>query len=452
MKQVCIECLFTIQLSIDNDGVLFGNSSILASNGNAEFSDLQITTEGNYAIYAKSEKAISNTSEQFTIKNYYILLDLVSNYPVITRQTLHTKSYFSLEISIYDSKKYNKIYTTGSYLVSIKIVPYTKIENNSQNYTYNGKGTLLNFLIPKIGSYNLTAYGDGLISDQLSLTILDSKFSWSFTLEHPNNIIIQFEKSLSSSITIEDFSIKCEKGKNIEYVLEANDTQYYYITAIAKETIPKNTEISIQLIKQDVISEDGFYFDNSVLYVKLNYVFIDFSMMYYAQFIANYSSTTAKVAASTNIAAALVKSPSFMWSFMNSMDVIAYLPLNSITYPGGLVLYFSTLGSLNLLPNPATYLFSISNTSEPYLEARRFGFETSYFLYNNGILTAYFIVYVSLIPIFFIGSRIFKNSIGLKCSNYLKNYKYGFFLRFWLQSYINIGILSIIQIRSVNII
>lgn len=39
--------------------------------------------------------------------------------------------------------------------------------------------------------------------------------------------------------------------------------------------------------------------------------------------------------------------------------------------------YLTSLGILNLLPNPAEYLFTVSNSLESYLECKRFGFTIS---------------------------------------------------------------------------
>lgn len=447
MIYLCLTCSFKIVINFDNNSRHFGEKSGVSSNGVAAFDNLQIKTEGNYTIQMKSDKAISSESSTFLIKNYYLHLNLVSKFHVITNKDLHLKSYFSIEAQVLDSDKNRNLY--DSYRISLNITPDTEIENYKTVTTFNSKGTFSDLRIFEIGNYQLKAYGQGLISGNINISIIDCYFSWSYKLEKINNITIQFEKNLERLLNIEDFLITSEKA--INFTLQQQNFSEYIITAIAEETIPQDTEISIKVIENDIKSEDGFYFDNSILYINLSYIYVQvlFPSSFIVQAIVNSSSTSIKVSISSSIVAALVSNPSFLWSLMNCLDIMSYLPLSSLPYTDSLVSYFTTLGSLNVFPNPADYFFTISNTSEPYLEGKRFGFETSYFLYNSGLLLSYFIISISLIPLFYLGSLVLKNSIRAKCIRYLKKYKYRFFLRFWVQGFLNIGVLSIIQLRSV---
>lgn len=171
--------------------------------------------------------------------------------------------------------------------------------------------------------------------------------------------------------------------------------------------------------------------------------------------ITNIASESSKVTIGVSVSvltAGILSSPSFLWALMSSKDIIAYLPLNRFSYTENIIDTLPKVSALNSAFNPGKYIFSLSSKRKPYLEARHFDIKTSYFLCNCGMWFAFFFLYVSMIPLLYIGTYIKKEIIRKKCQTLLSNYRYSFFLRFWVQAYTNIGFLSIIQLRSVKYI
>lgn len=236
----------------------------------------------------------------------------------------------------------------------------------------------------------------------------------------------------------------------MKFVLQELSRPLLNITTNPLETIPQDTEVKVKILKTNIKSDDGYYFDYSEKTILLNYVFVPFPTLAATAAVTNTSKSSTTAIGSSSVVAGIVSNPSFLWSLMNSLDVLAYMPIGNLRYTANTAKFFTTMGSLNVMPNPAEYMFTVSNESTPYSLAKNYGLSTSYVLYNSGLLVFNFIFCVSLIPILFLCTKIFKNKIGTKCSKLLKSYKYKYFLRFWLQGYLNFGFLAIVQLKSVK--
>lgn len=62
---------FYVNIQLDSDGSLFGDTSIYSISGIAKFTNLYVLTENTYRIIATSSNAFVGYSETFIIKNYY---------------------------------------------------------------------------------------------------------------------------------------------------------------------------------------------------------------------------------------------------------------------------------------------------------------------------------------------------------------------------------------------
>ena len=92
-------------------------------------------------------------------------------------------------------------------------------------------------------------------------------------------------------------------------------------------------------------------------------------------------------------------------------------------------------------------IFDSDSTSKPIEREQRSGIESSVLWINIGPNTLLFILYIVLIPFVLIGTKI--PYISDRCYVFLENYKFSFFIRFWIQVYLDFGIFSLIQIHSV---
>ena len=100
----------------------------------------------------------------------------------------------------------------------------------------------------------------------------------------------------------------------------------------------------------------------------------------------------------SSIISGILSSPSCLWSLFNMLEIITYLPLNSIPYPEQLLTLFNSIGVLSIFPNPLSKLIHSENDSTPYLEAQRYGFTTSLFFSNAAQFLLNFVIFIAFIP------------------------------------------------------
>ena len=166
--------------------------------------------------------------------------------------------------------------------------------------------------------------------------------------------------------------------------------------------------------------------------------------------ISNSTAAAAQVIVSTSISLSIMSNPSAAWTLLNTIQMIQYIPLNSNPLTPGLQAFIKGLGQYNIMPNTFSYIFDSNATGPPYLQASNYGFTTSVFLINFGPDTFIFLLLLSLWPFILLISKIPCGKISMKMIKILGNYQYSFFLRFWTQAYLDIGIFAIIQLIAVS--
>ena len=158
-------------------------------------------------------------------------------------------------------------------------------------------------------------------------------------------------------------------------------------------------------------------------------------------------SSTAKIGASVGLTASIMSNPTALWSVLNTIQLIIFLPLNSVPYPKKLKNMSKSLVDYNFFPNVFSYFIEPYCTSKPYKQAYDFGITSSVFFINTGKIIFILIAIVLYLCAFYMCGIFFMSSEKFKRLS-LK-YKFNVLLRFWIQSYTEIGFFSVIQLKSV---
>ena len=264
-----------------------------------------------------------------------------------------------------------------------------------------------------------------------------------------NIVTVSLSSALNQSLLTSNFNVSIASTVKFSYVFTAVTTRTYTFQILPVSTISESTEIYITISPQGIVSSLGALLKNYQLTGKLHYYY---AIQRSSTALAAVNST--KALASTMIAASLtagvMSNPSCMWVLLNTLEIITYLPLNSLPYSQTLTQFFTLLNSVNIIPNPAQYIMTTGNDSLPYEQAGNYGFDTSVFLFNAGPWIANICIFMALVPLIYLGSKIKFGSLTIKCAKLLLNYRYSFFLRSWTQSYLSIGLLALIQMHSVR--
>lgn len=113
----------------------------------------------------------------------------------------------------------------------------------------------------------------------------------------------------------------------------------------------------------------------------------------------------------------------------------------------------TTLGALNVgsfVPNPFNYMLPTNETSQrPPDYAQRYEVDSSLFLLNTGLMmSTALVLLLGFIPIYLL-SKLSSGLLNQYLQRLLPSFKWGIPLRWWIQSYLDISIYSLLQIQQV---
>ena len=262
----------------------------------------------------------------------------------------------------------------------------------------------------------------------------------------PNNSIdLSFTEPLSTALSLSDLKLAI-LNTTFSISLHLNTPSLYTLAISLYNSVKANTELSLKILRS-LNSTTASELKNFALVGYLHEYTVPFTNKYLAG-IANATTTATQILVSTAAISALVSNPSNLWILLGTIQIISYIPLSNTPLPMDLRNFLLGMGNLNLIKNPMTLMFTGNIPGETYLEASEYGFSNSLFVYNAGTYILSFLGFVAIIPCIYLLSKITHGYLGVQCEKILKNYKYSFFLRFWLQGYLDLGVFAIVEIKS----
>lgn len=262
-----------------------------------------------------------------------------------------------------------------------------------------------------------------------------------------NRVSLEFEEELDVELSIKNVVIDIASTKDFTYSVEKKDILTFYFPLKFSEDIKEGTIVNVTIIDKPMLSKDKKalkdYFYTGELHEYLTQTATTSAL-------TNMTAAATQVIVSSSLVMAVISNPSAAWILMNTIQIISYIPLNSSPIPVGLKAFMSGLGSIkSLVPNPFEYIFDSNATAKPYPEALDFGFSTSVFFINIGSPISTLVFIICLWPFIYVLSKFKLGKLSVKLLKILGNYKYNFFLRYLIQAYLELGVASFIQLRSV---
>jgi hypothetical protein len=229
------------------------------------------------------------------------------------------------------------------------------------------------------------------------------------------------------------------------------DMKTYLFRFRFKSNVPDNCFIFVGIVTDKEIESESNY-------LLLDYNFSAAMPSYTKPFIssqatqalANATSGITRAAIGSSFLSGVLSSPAFLWSFLNSLELIALLPLNVLPYPDSLKEFFNSFVGFSIFPNPMKYLMSTGKETVPYKEAEDYGFETFLYYFNAGTYIWIFIFITAVVLICYLGTRIRYYWVYWVSRKVVDGYGIGFFIRFWIQGQLDLGLVSAIQLHSVS--
>ena len=258
-----------------------------------------------------------------------------------------------------------------------------------------------------------------------------------------NKILLNFSEVLDTSNLKDKIILKVRSNEHEIKVLKRNINTYYIIP---DPPVVVQKKVSFEII-----------FNNKIIYSKLNSKLFNssFNDYFHIQSIteAFENSQSIKITQSAGVAVASISfasNPTGLWALLNTIQLISFMPLNSVDYPQTLKEISNGFFNYNILPNIFANYLDPNSTNPPYKHALELGISTSVVFINIGRnvtilgLLIIFILVLRIIVKFFIQKDKLKTL-------YTKT-KFNLLLSFFLQTYLELGIYSAIQIHSVKAI
>ncbi|CAG9335174.1 unnamed protein product [Blepharisma stoltei] len=265
-------------------------------------------------------------------------------------------------------------------------------------------------------------------------------FSAKLSVLSDNSLYLTFSDSLAKKLTTNDFTIKIAKLGNISYKIEEVNNTCYYITIKITEEVSKGTLATLEFLNlTEVRSVSNGLLNSSEISASLN----SYDPAPYSPTIAAVSSQAETIAQTTVALVAALSiinpNPSSLWSMMNTLQILSYLTLSGIPLSKKISAFLNSLNSFNLFPNAFIYITNKDEGKTPYSQAKEFGFDTDLILLNTGndftLILASFLAF----PIILFFSQCSFRWIGKKFMKTVKAYQFAFYLRFWIQCYLELG-------------
>ena len=148
---------------------------------------------------------------------------------------------------------------------------------------------------------------------------------------------------------------------------------------------------------------------------------------------------------------ALSANPAGLWSFINTVQLLCFIPLANIDLPPSILGTLIGFRSYNIFPNLPAYLYHGGET-HTFTRATELGFPTSSIILNDGKQASAFVICISLSWILF-SLSIFPcwcKFIKEFFQSTLEQYRYSFFLRYGIQNYLDFCIACLLALLSME--
>ena len=279
---------------------------------------------------------------------------------------------------------------------------------------------------------------------------IEKYFTAEFKIYSIKLATLTFSENLLTELKFENLIFLIIDNSNFNVtLLKANLTVFSFSLSFKNE-VKENTDLQLLIQLDKVYSIAGSQLKNYLLSSKLPAFSPDLKES--PIILLGSTQSIAQAGVSSSVGASLMSNPAAAWSLVNSIQLIIFLPLNNNKMTPTLRTFLSGFSGYNLLPNYFERIFNGRSCTEPYLEARKYGIKSSVFFLNTGKIFCIFIIILLIWPVILVLSKCEIGKITAKAIKILGNYKYSFFLRFWIQSYLEILVYSLIQLKSVLII
>ena len=274
-------------------------------------------------------------------------------------------------------------------------------------------------------------------------------FECSLLISETNILKFKFNETLLNPLKESEITLAFENKTKIAFKLHKSSLKFCILIPMLPNTLVENTTVIAEFstypmlsIKKSILKE--YSFKGLLNKIKFNSNFTEIEII--------QDSTYAVLALS--VATVFIINPLFLWNFLNALEIIRFLPITTNEITPEIRKICSELSVTSHLTNFQEKYMNVKSSSTPSKEVQDCNIENSPFFVNSAKELLILIFFIALLPLLLLLNRIseeyFKSS-SKKVKGIIKNYRYNFFIRFFLQIYLTFGVYGIVQIKSVII-
>ncbi|OMJ91054.1 hypothetical protein SteCoe_6524 [Stentor coeruleus] len=261
-------------------------------------------------------------------------------------------------------------------------------------------------------------------------------------------LYIDFSDKLNNSLVEDDIKIVVQ-GKNVNFLLSKySETRFALDLELYFDV--KDGTVGIVYILQEVVSVHNGYMNNITLNCTLygfKYSTKNILIEEYKAFAMSISEICIYITSSATI---INPTPASLWSFVNTIQMLIFIYLAEIPFSDRFSGFLLGLRKYQIFPNFFQYMNLAHGSTNDLTRANKLGFTSNSVLVNIGKWISCFLFFIFL---YFCMKNLYrllektkyqKSFISKILLEKIKNYHYGFFLRFWIQAYIEVYVSCII--------
>lgn len=267
------------------------------------------------------------------------------------------------------------------------------------------------------------------------------KISFSLEVDSDNTIRLSFSSAID--LTAYNINLEIEGLTNFDFRLENVSDSLWEVLLITDELIETSSLVVLTIICADLADQSKSGYLNAQPAPKTQ---------------AEQQASAVQATTSTAIVTAMTVSTiagmtsgnmSSAWSLINTIQMLAYIPMMNIDLPIQLSSFFKALFSYNLVPNIFNY-FIHDDSPRNSRSARRDDIDSTLFLVNAGQLLSSLLVGLAIAPFIWLLSIINVRRIKEFFESMLQSYCWNYFIRFALEAYLEILFASVFQVRAAS--
>jgi len=136
------------------------------------------------------------------------------------------------------------------------------------------------------------------------------------------------------------------------------------------------------------------------------------------------------------------------WNMVNSLMLLAFIPMmpNNIALP--VVALMKSFLDFEIIPNLFELILDEDEFvgPEPYSNAQEFGYDNSVWIINGGEMLSSVLVMFCFLPVALAMRKCKNSTIASYFAGVVISYKWSFFIRAWIEIYLELGIATVLQI------